>query len=764
MSAPLPVLEIRFPSYTSGNSPRCGPKSTLTGLVYLKLAQTLQASCLSLNLVGSERISLAPESANTTANHISATAIAHTTKHRSVKKVYFNQTAILWGDAKLRASNELTAGVHMFHFSCEFPRINYPQSQTTPEYTIKYVLQAKLLNARLACDSTIITAAQPIIYVPETIAPRTASHINGSRGEIAAPYTFCDNATDIEDAQWAFHVYAMGLQQAFRPGETVDLQLRLTGQRTLRKMRFAVIEQTDCFYPQLPDPHEEQLDLGRRLWSAQRHLCESSDLQFERDSSVLIPDLCADHMNAARARGGSTYYAHLHTRLPQSLMVLPETGYLRFTYFAEITLFSNSTWGGHVRRAVMRVPIPVATRVLSGSAVMPKSARIAPSVIGAEPSALLRDSSSFGDINRRGTSSSSAQTVVDQSPYYDTLDESNGDHALRHGRSIVDFGMRLQQLIPRRTPSSLLGLHGGNVNGRSSRPPQRSTSFGRTLMEQSAISVADMLPALPGVAGTSIHDPQSSRFNSPLARSTSPSIPDEPINPATPATHAGSSRGKISSSQNIDSTAKFIKGVTGGFSTTFLIRLREFYHVKANSRALADLINGYPADQHSIIPSAIIRPNATASATAIPTPITTFGSSQQRSSLSSRRNSHMSAKSVSGVMFTSECMRPQIEVIMISYRDPVTSHVSTWSALGSDESRRNSSTPSAASKPAQSSARYSHMSAISVMSSDTVCTAGGQLSFTKELPSQPLLQSNLSLSMLTSTVESPPAVHCRQFG
>ncbi|KAJ2818640.1 hypothetical protein IWW50_005744, partial [Coemansia erecta] len=165
MSTP-PVFEIRFPAYTSGGPPRCSPKSTLTGVVYLHIRQAMQASCLSLSLMGSERVSLAPESVNST-----WTQAVAATKQRSIKKVYFNQCTVLWGDSKLRELGTLPAGIHMFHFSCEFPRVNYPQSRTTPEYEIKYALKAKLLNPRDARDCTIMSTAQPVAFVPETVAP-----------------------------------------------------------------------------------------------------------------------------------------------------------------------------------------------------------------------------------------------------------------------------------------------------------------------------------------------------------------------------------------------------------------------------------------------------------------------------------------------------------------------------------------------------------------------------------------------------------------
>ncbi|KAJ2384310.1 hypothetical protein GGI05_005051 [Coemansia sp. RSA 2603] len=642
--------------------------------------------------------------------------------------------SILWGDSKLRTEGELAAGIHMFHFSCEFPRVNYPQSQTTAEYSIKYVLQAKLLNARTSRESIITTAAQPITYIPETIAP-----IIGPRGadDVASSYTYCDNAVDIDELQWAFHVQAIGMQQAFRPGDMVDLQLRITGQRSLRKAKFSVIEQTDCFYPQVPDPQEELLDLGRRLWSSRRDLSESTDLAFERDSCVLVPDLCSEHMDTTRARGGSTYYAHLRFQLPQDLTMLHETGYLRFTCFAELTLHSSSSWGGHMRRALIRIPIPIATRLQTEQ-------------LG-DPMGTVRGSMFNCEYGKRGTSASSAHTVVDGPQFSDQALEVSDEQTpvVRRGRSIVDFGARLQQLIPRRTQSSALGIQGvgGGISGWSHRPNMRSASHGRSLADQPSWNAFDM-PPLPMSTpmthprNTPAPSAQSSVYNSPLTQPAMLSA-DAPSPVSIAATVTSANSGYPSDSLSMSTTTGSARP---GFTMTFLVRLRELYHADANAQALVALINGKQPDTNSVIPSAIVRSSASSG---------TAPSFAASSLLSSRRNSRMSVQSVSGAMSSSECVRPQIEAIMTSYRDPVTSHVSTWSALGAqrDSGVSKSST--------MQSSRYSRMSSMSVSSNDTACASSGvgQFSLSKDIVTPPLPHPPLPH---LAAVDSSPAQNCER--
>ncbi|KAJ2391340.1 hypothetical protein GGI05_002966, partial [Coemansia sp. RSA 2603] len=109
----------------------------------------------------------------------------------------------------------------------------------------------------------------------------------------------------------------------------------------------------------------------------------------------------------------------------------------------------------------------------------------------------------------------------------------------------------------------------------------------------------------------------------------------------------------------------------------------------------------------------------------------------------------------SGAMSSSECVRPQIEAIMTSYRDPVTSHVSTWSALGAqrDSGVSKSST--------MQSSRYSRMSSMSISSNDTACASSGvgQYSLAKDIVTPPLPHPPLPH---LAAVDSSPAQNCER--
>ncbi|ORX70959.1 hypothetical protein DL89DRAFT_292517 [Linderina pennispora] len=411
-------------------------------------------------------------------------------------------------------------------------------SKVADEYEIKYTLSARIIGSRGVRDP-LQTTTHNVIFVPETISPFDTVDPN-------ARYRFCDNALD-HSGSWVYHLQAMGIQQAFAPGDSVDFQLRLTGNRTLRKAQYVLVEQTDCFYPQLPsDPSEELMDLGRRLWSTERLLSTASDMYFGRDS-VVVPDLCAEHMNSRRARGGSTYYGHLHTMLPTNVSVMHETGYLRITYYVLLTLHSSSNWG-QTKRAQVRIPIPVASRVLPDNASPESRFTIASPPIYSKRSSIY----SFARREPSTSSRTDADTILE--PAWGAEDPS-----LRRGRSIVDLGNKLNQFIPRRTVSGM-----GHLTTLST---PRIMSVARL---EPSWSVADLLSGLPASTGQ------------PRLVSATRHLHALPQLPAPPPHGCY-------------------------YSKTFLSRLREFYHIDADRAGLRCLISGIEPDPNDVIPNGVPR-------------------------------------------------------------------------------------------------------------------------------------------------------------
>ncbi|KAJ2508928.1 hypothetical protein H4217_008446, partial [Coemansia sp. RSA 1939] len=584
------VLEIRFPAYTSGAPPRCTPRTSLAGVVYLQLAETQAATSLRMQFVGVERILLAPSSVNSNAARVPMG------RSKQVAREYFNQSMELWsGRGSDEQMGQLSAGLHMFHFSCEFPRVNYPQSSATEEYEIAYEFTAELLGQpssgcggnngqrKAGTEQPLLSAAQTINFVPETVAPLPAGHSDQShlgstshRQSGAAEavdhksqaYWFSDSANDADNpSQRVLEVQATAAKQAFAPGDAVDMQVRVSGGRPVRRAHFVLYEQTDCFYPQLPEPHEEQLDLGRRLWSSRRAISAKRELPLERDASA--------------GGRGSSHIALLHAALPRDLFVLRETAYLRFTYYAELTFFSPASWSGQVRRAQARVPLPLATRLEAEGAAAPPAANSA-----------------------RG----SAHEAAAHWPAPRLRTDHAAPDASRLNRSITDLSARLQQLIPRRQPSS-------------------SSSSQQHLPLHSSLRAVS-------------HCARGAECATPpwlLSPDGSPPVPPLPLPGQQPAAATGSSTSvdvirQTTRADNVPAPAfspssalrnqqlgrhfhapalqaLSANGYKGGFSTAFLTRLQELYHADAHRVAVSQLVShtGFPAADHGVIPSAMTR-------------------------------------------------------------------------------------------------------------------------------------------------------------
>ncbi|KAJ2858798.1 hypothetical protein GGI22_003231 [Coemansia erecta] len=672
----------------------------------------------------------------------------------------------LWSNAA--GEERLAEGIHMFHFSCEFPRVNFPQSHAAEEYEIAYVFEAQLVGA-----SQALSASQTINFEPETVAPLPLE----PKG-LGMRYVFSDKVQDADDPDiQAFGLHVTGLQQAFVPGDMVDFQVRVAGQRALRRAQYVLYEQTDCFYPQIPKPHEEQLDLGRRLWTTRKAIGEKRDLPFERDTASMHG-----------AKGSAAYYAHLHALLPPKLLVLHESAFLRVTYYVELTLFSTAGWSGHVRRAQARVPVPVASRVLPEPMAQQRPA------VGRTPS-----------VQSRG-SSASAQTDVDwplpcvgEKPLYAAASSSK-----RLNRSITDLGARLQQLIPRRLPSTPLGHRGRRdaaAAGASPYPsPYRTSVIEEQLLPPAkpaslraaahCTRIADYAapPQLwPPGASPSLAPSDANLATSPLS-STASLVTVHSINgyrQAPPATSNGAYEPPHRMAQPALRNqqlggffhapalqAMSANGYKGGFSTAFLTRLHDMYHVDAHRKALGLLL--VDGTCSVVIPNAMVRPLGAASAvSAAPRAAGSsanrdhalglfFDQKQRAAERTMRRHSRIGDEEHSLV---DRRLWPTLVLVMTTYRNPWSNQITTWSAaasstylpalplpppaaaLSADRHRRPLVSASAddacvapldEQRPPKQQARYSRISALSVSSNDTACVSNGRLSLAKDIaPADP---------------------------
>ncbi|KAJ2752331.1 hypothetical protein H4S06_003953 [Coemansia sp. BCRC 34490] len=730
------VLEIRFPAYTSGAPPRCTPRTSLAGVVYLQLAEAQAATSLRMQFVGVERILLAPSSVNSNAARVPAG------RSKQVSREYFNQSMELWsGRGSDEQMGQLSAGLHMFHFSCEFPRVNYPQSSATEEYEIAYEFTAELLGRPSSggCGSSgprkahteqpLLAAAQTINFVPETVAPLPAGHSGQSRlgssshrqsgaAETAdhksQAYWFSDSANDADNpSQRVLEVQATAAKQAFAPGEAVDMQVRVSGGRPVRRAQFVLYEQTDCFYPQLPEPHEEQLDLGRRLWSSRRAISAKRELPLERDASA--------------GGRGAAHTALLHAALPRDLFVLRETAYLRFTYYAELTFFSPASWSGTVRRAQARVPLPLATRLeAEGAAAALAAHGCAHEAAAHWPAPRLRTDHAASDASRLN-------------------------------RSITDLSARLQQLIPRRQPSASSQQH---LPLHSSLRAVSHCARGAECAAPPWLLSPDGSPPVPLLGQQSAAATSSSTSVDVIGQ---PPRADDASAPAFSPSSAlrNQQLGRHFHAPALQALSA--NGYKGGFSTAFLTRLQELYHADAHRVAVGQLVSragGPPGADHGVIPSAMTRLGSSSSPAAATSPAggrallglgsrfnhRSGGSSSRAAHSAERRNSARAAPK-QRLPLVDRRLWPRLALVMATHRKPCAA------ALGSSAASISAATIATASirplpthpaaplrsdpcvgSPKQNPrfSALSALSALSVSSNDTACVSNGRLSLAKD--------------------------------
>ncbi|KAJ2695666.1 hypothetical protein H4R19_005830, partial [Coemansia spiralis] len=203
----------------------------------------------------------------------------------------------------------------------------------------------------------------------------------------------------------------------------------------------------------------------------------------------------------------------------------------------------------------------------------------------------------------------------------------------------------------------------------------------------------------------------------------------------------------------------------GRFSLTFLVRQRELYHEEATAAALSSLISGHDSDGDSVIPNAICRTPAASAGLPRPSQQQPAQRGEYRMRDFSlglgggsggmglgKRSKRTSVQSLSSMVASSDRVRPRLEAVMASFRNPLTSHVETWSALGTPgrpqsmhyhPALAHKDQPAAtAAAAAAAQSRYSRMSAMSISSNDTACASNGCLSLPKDM--LPPLPSPLS--------------------
>ncbi|RKP38055.1 hypothetical protein BJ085DRAFT_30917 [Dimargaris cristalligena] len=240
------VFEIRFPSYSG--TPRCRPDSVLAGVVMLKNTRTISAKSLILTFKGVERINSNPSFP--TYNSPAAQQLA---SNQWLEHIYFQRESILLGEGE--ESIFLEPGLHLYHFACSMPFMNYPSSIRSPQFEIVYTLTARLecprddVTKKLSLPAAIHFEPLPLVvpHLPESLK--------------------CFNTNVLDGDKVLFHLHANFMKNSFGPGEpfSMGLVLKPVTPRLVKSARVMLKEHVQCHLRNAFDHTEEPLWYNHRI-------------------------------------------------------------------------------------------------------------------------------------------------------------------------------------------------------------------------------------------------------------------------------------------------------------------------------------------------------------------------------------------------------------------------------------------------------------------------------------------------------------------
>ncbi|KAJ1963142.1 hypothetical protein IWQ62_003308 [Dispira parvispora] len=316
------MFEIRFPSYSG--IPRCRPDTILTGVVLIKNTCSISPQSLVLCFRGVERINSGPV--------INATDTSSTTTlatNQWLEQVYFEKQTVLLGNEKGGDSPICTIepGLHLYHFACQMPLMNYPTSVRSPMFEILYTLVACLHcpDDAVPVKYSIPTSVQfePLALVtpplPLAVKSQSSNLLDGNR--------------------LLYHVHANFLKNSLGPGESfsVNLTLKPATFRPIKKAHLSLVEYTQCYLRHELDTTEKP------LWTHQRVL-HQEDLLLHRIRSGI---------------GQNPYVATVSFELPECFQ--PNNSlHLTFGYTLRLTVkVATGFFFTGQREAVTEIPVVI---------------------------------------------------------------------------------------------------------------------------------------------------------------------------------------------------------------------------------------------------------------------------------------------------------------------------------------------------------------------------------------------------------------------
>ncbi|KAJ1984466.1 hypothetical protein H4R33_004371 [Dimargaris cristalligena] len=333
-----PVLEV---SLLTGPDHIFHNNETITGAVKLKTYARFVARRIVLCFIGQEKVALS----------------ANSNGDRCLKKVYYQQELVVWGDQLGTYEKVINPGTHCFPFNCQLPLMNYPGStsrsasadNTCPDFVIEYVFQAGV-ECR---NAQVLSSVVPILYEPvlwpsvsfdrnSVVVAETEAHM--AQGIVA----------DQDGKEPSYQIKGVFSKREYQAGDLVQVELEISHKSgTVRVMEaLCSLEETiECHLDGRAHSHHP----GRKpVWNSRRNL----GIDYPEPLDLPKPVPVVSPIKARRRAISNAATSLLAMRSPSGEQhSIPDK--------EPVNAFSSSSGSDRPYRCVARIRLPHDLRPLS---------------------------------------------------------------------------------------------------------------------------------------------------------------------------------------------------------------------------------------------------------------------------------------------------------------------------------------------------------------------------------------------------------------
>ncbi|PVZ99274.1 hypothetical protein BB558_004695 [Smittium angustum] len=364
------LFKILFPTNLT-SIPVCQPETSLSGVLSLETKKQIKASSIKLFLIGSEKVAIKPKSVfEIKKSTITQKRGGQLADLKAIRRVYFKPKIVLWERKSNNNDSEkntevIEPGNYSFHFSIDFPLVNYPENLKTSEFDIGYKIEAAIFpltrnpqtyNSGKSFELKPISTTAAIKFIPR-VAPKPLLIEKHRKKEGNTGYYFCDDVYERKSGECMYHMEVYSENSVFRQGENINLTVKLVGKKHIFNSVAEFVEQIDGYYPFSPNDAEGIESNSGWLWKKQRLLVQPTEAFFDGVDCEI--EYCEKHRGLRKSDSNHTFISKLTIGpIPQNISLLNESFYMRFTNYISISGLVISSWNSTLN-IEMQIPIPI---------------------------------------------------------------------------------------------------------------------------------------------------------------------------------------------------------------------------------------------------------------------------------------------------------------------------------------------------------------------------------------------------------------------